>query len=273
MKANLHIHSTFSDGTKTIKEIDELVKKNFDVVAITDHDTVNAISEIKLLSSPVKYIIGVEMSVSYEKEIIHILGYFGNNVNNEVIEYFKNEEEKLRNRCLLMIDNLKKYYQIDISYENVKKRADGIINSSHVAMEICDKYGYDFQEVYDKFLGHDKKAYVPNDCISLEDAINYLHQNNALVVLAHPILIHKFDFNKILDMGFDGIEVYHPNQDINYQNMLLKIAKEHNLIVTGGSDYHGDILEFAIDEAYIEGDNVNIFLNKLKERELTNVRK
>ncbi len=268
MKANLHVHSNYSDGTKTITEINEIaMKEHFDYVAITDHDIVNSIEETTKIKTNVKYITGVEMSVKYENEIIHILGYFSENINNEVKVFFDNEALKLEKRIKQIISNLKEYYNLEITYEDVKKRADGIINSAHVASALVDKYGFDFQEVYDKFLGHDKKGYVSNDCISLEDGIKFLHKNKAVVVLAHPILIHKFDYHDILDMGFDGIEVYHPNQDENYRQNLIKEANEHNLLITGGSDYHGDLLDFKFDEAYLDNDTyINNFINELNKK-------
>lgn|SRR5574344_2370314 len=268
MKANLHVHSNYSDGTKTIKEINELaIKDHFNYVAITDHDTVDSIDEINKLKTNVKFIMGVEMSVKYENEIIHILGYFKDNVSSDVKTFFDNEKSKLEKRIKQILTNLKTYYNLEITYDDVKKRADGIINSAHVASALVDKYGFDFQEVYDKFLGHDKKGYVSNECISLEDGIRFLHANKALVVLAHPILIHKFDYHKILDLGFDGLEIFHPNQDEEYRLNLIKEAKEHHLLITGGSDYHGDLLAFKFDEAYLENEeDINKFINELNKK-------
>lgn len=265
MKANLHIHSKNSDGTKSIKEINELaLKYNFDYIAITDHDTINAVDEINILDTTINYIIGVEMSVKYKNEEIHILGYFKNKKIDTVKDYFNKVNAKRINRAKKIIENLKKYYNIDISLDDVKKKADGVIARPHISEVICEKYGYTFNEVFDKFLGDDKKAYVPYELIELKDAIKYLKDNDALVVLAHPILIKKFDFKEILDFGFDGIEVYHPDQNKEYQEILIKLAKENNLIITGGSDYHGEIITNKFEESYIENNDLNIFLNKLK---------
>lgn len=262
MKANLHVHTTFSDGTKTIKEINELaLKNNIDVVAVTDHDTLNAVYEIEKLDTKIKFIIGVEASCKYKNEVIHILGYFKNRPSDKIINYFKSSEEKRLNRCLKIIDNLDKYYGIKIDYEDVKKRADGLIARPHIAEAICDKYGCTFDEAFDKYIGDDSKAYVPYDVISLEDMIKLLKDNNALVVLAHPVLIKKFNYEEILNFGFDGIEAYHPS--IYYNGKIIKQAKEHNLFITGGSDYHGEITEYAFNEAYIEGNDLEIFLDKI----------
>ncbi len=87
-----------------------------------------------------------------------------------------------------------------------------------------------------------------------------------MVVLAHPIWIKKFDYKEILDMGFDGIEVYHPDHDKTYSKQLLEIANTEGLIVTGGSDYHGEIIENKFEESYIENDDLDIFLDRLHAR-------
>lgn len=267
MKANLHIHTTCSDGTKTVSEINELaIKYGFDVIGITDHDTLNGVYEIEKLSTKVKFIMGIELSCKYKKEVIHILGYFKERPTDNLINYFKKCEKQRLDRCLKIIENLDKYYNIKISYDDVRKKADGLIARPHIAEVISEKYGYTIDEVFDNFIGDDKKAYVPYEVINLEKGIKLLKDNNALVVLAHPILIKTFDYKEIINMGFDGIEAYHHNQDENFSKEIIKVAKENNLFITGGSDYHGEIIENKFEEPYIEGESLDIFLSKLYDR-------
>ena len=152
MKANLHVHTNHSDGTKTVSEINEqALKNNIDVIGITDHDTLNAAYDIVKLDTTVKFILGVEVSCKYKGETIHILGYFKDIPDKKLIDYFKINEEKRLNRCLKIIDNLEKYYGIKIDYEDVKKRADGLIARPHIAEAICDKIGCTFDEAFDKY--------------------------------------------------------------------------------------------------------------------------
>lgn len=267
MKANLHVHTTCSDGTKTIEEINELaLKHGFDVIGITDHDTLNGIYGIEKLNTKVKFIMGIELSCKYKKEVIHVLGYFKNRPSDDLINYFKKCEKQRLDRCLKIIDNLDKYYGIKINYEDVRKKADGLIARPHIAEVIKEKYGYTIDEVFDNFIGDDKKAYVPYEVISLEEGIKLLKENDALVVLAHPILIKTFNYKEVINMGFDGIEVYHTNQDNLYSKELIEVAKENNLFITGGSDYHGEIIENKFEKPYIEGDDLDIFLNKLYKK-------
>ena len=247
MRANLHVHTNHSDGTKTVSEINELaLKNNIDVIGITDHDTLNAAYDIVKLDTTVKFILGVEVSCKYKGETIHILGYF------------KDIPDK-------KLDNLEKYYGIKIDYEDVKKRADGLIARPHIAEAICDKIGCTFDEAFDKYIGDDSKAYVPYDVISLSDAIKLLKENNALTVLAHPVLIKKFDYKEIINMGFDGIEVYHPNQSDEFSEELLKLAHKNHLIITAGSDYHGEIIPNKFNESLLYGNYLDEFLKALNK--------
>ncbi|MBE6160720.1 MAG: PHP domain-containing protein [Firmicutes bacterium] len=260
-KANLHIHTTYSDGVETLDEIIEKAKYyNFDYIAITDHDTLENMDEIK--TKDFKIIQGIEMSAKYNSETIHILGYFKDKPSDELRNYLKNESIKREERAKKIIEGLKEYYNIEIDYEDVKKEADGIIARPHIAKVICKKYGRTFDEAFDLYIGDNSKAYVPYDVISLDAAIKRLKENNALVVLAHPILIKKSNYIDIIDK-FDGVEVYHPDQPQNFRKELLNIAKEKNLIVTGGSDYHGNIIENKFEEAYIENDDLQNFLKSV----------
>ncbi len=194
-----------------------------------------------------------------------MLGYFKERPSDDLINYFKKCEKQRLNRCLKIIDNLDKYYDIKISYDDVRKKADGLIARSHIAEVIKEKYGYTIDEAFDNFIGDDKRAYVPYEVISLEEEIKLLKENNALIVLAHPVLIKTFDYKEIINLGFDGIEVYHTNQDSVYSKEL-EVARENNLFITGGSDYHGEIIENKFEKPYLDGDALNMFLNKLYKK-------
>ncbi len=129
-------------------------------------------------------------------------------------------------------------------------------------------YGTTSNEAFDKYIGNKAKAYVPYEVIGLEDAINFLKEHQALVILAHPIWIKKFDFHDILDFGFDGIEVYHPDQSKEYSQALKALAEEKGMLITGGSDYHGDITNNRFEQSYIEGETLETFLTALNQKKL-----
>lgn len=265
MKATLHNHTIHSDGTNTVKEINDLaIKNNFDVVAITDHDTLDGYFDILNLDTPVRFIIGVEMSTVHKGKNVHVLGYF-NEPSEKVIKFFQNMKKERIKRCKMMIENLKKYENIDISYEEVASLANGSVGRPHIARVISEKLGISVNEVFDKYIGNDSKSYVSVGKIETKDAVKFLKENDAFVSLAHPVQIKGFDFNEIVDFGFDALEAYHPDQDEQYSEMVRKVAKEHNLIITGGSDYHGNNHSAIFEKSYIKDKDLEIFLEKFDE--------
>ena len=263
MKADLHIHSNHSDGTNTVKELINLAKdKNLDIIAITDHDTINGFLEYKKLNIDYKVIAGVELSTYHNGKSVHILGYFyDNNVDvEELINYLAIMKEKRNIRIQKIIKNLKEYFNLEVDYEEVKKGSHGVIARPHLARVIMEKYGYTYEEVFEKFLNDDSPAYVQVERLETKDAIEMLHRNNAIAVLAHPIYLKENKIEDIIDLGIDGIEVYYESQDEEY---YWQIAKEKKLLITGGSDYHGEIHESKLGSKIIEGNELESFLVKL----------
>jgi len=264
MRGNLHNHSLCSDGIKSVLELNDLaIKNNIDVLAITDHDTIEQYYEIEKIKSNVKLITGVEMKCKYNDESIHILGYFNSKPSEEAFNFFNDLKIKRDIRCKKMIENLKNIFNIDISYDEVKKLANGAIGRPHIARVISNKYNISFNDAFDKYINNDSPAYVMETNLSVDDVFNFLRKNNALIVMAHPIQIKKSDFRELLKYGFDGIEAFHPDQDEDYSNMIKDIAKEYNLFITGGDDYHGDSHNGVFGEYYIEGNDLDIFLDRL----------
>lgn len=239
MKADLHNHTTASDGILSINELIDYAKtKNIDILGITDHDTVESFNNY-YNDSEIKIIKGVELSTYCNNENIHLLGYF---INNEIPEelkcILKDFEEKRKERIHLMIFKLKEQFDLTITYEEIKKYADGVIGRPHVAQAIEKKYNISKRKVFDEYIGNGKPAYVPTEKIGIKEAINLLHNNNAIVVLAHPYLIEKNDIEKLVSLGIDGIEVNYSKHTEQQRKIYRQIAEENNLFITGGSDFH-----------------------------------
>lgn len=266
MKADLHVHSIYSDGNMTISEINEYAKaKGLDIVAITDHDNLESSVEISEINSDILLLIGVELSTYHNEENIHILGYFYNNkiITEEVIDYLNELKENRDKRIYKIIDKLKEFYNINISYQDIAKFSDGAIGRVHVAKAISEKYGCSIDESFDKYIGNSQKAYVRTSNFATKDAIDFLHRNNAIAVIAHPSHIKKNDIEEIVKLGVDGIEVYYPHHDEIAINKYLGIANKYNLLVTGGSDFHGIGIRDDLSTCTIEEDDINKLLNKL----------
>ena len=263
MRADLHIHSNYSDGTKSVKELIKLAKaKNLDMIAITDHDTIDAHIEYQHLNSDYLVIAGVELSTYRNEKAVHILGYFyQNDIDvSELKDYLKTMKEKRNIRIQKIINNLADLFNIQVEYNEVKNGSHGIIARPHIARVISEKYGYTFQEVFDNFLNDDSPAYVDIERLDTKVAIDMLHRNNAIAVLAHPIYLKDNKVEDIIALGIDGIEVRYDGQDQeHYQNL----ANKYNLLITGGSDYHGEVYPQEIGCNGIEGRELQKMLKRL----------
>ncbi|PAT01973.1 hypothetical protein CI105_03700 [Candidatus Izimaplasma bacterium ZiA1] len=273
MKADLHMHTTSSDGRLSNIDLIKRVKKNgVTHFSITDHDIIENVEQSKKLAEELglNYIVGMELSTVYKGNSIHILGYFNDDsyMNDEITEYYKNMKNRRDDRSKLFIKNLKKHFDLDIKYEEVLKHAKGVIARPHMASAILEKYPeYSRNEIFDKFLGNDSKAYVPSTKISTSDGLELLKRNNAMTVLAHPALYKKRILEEIIDYGYDGIEAIYPlNKDHDFE-LFVDYASKYNMVLSAGSDYHGlsnDSKHGDVGDCYIEDSLLERFLNRLQ---------
>ena len=269
MKYDLHTHTTFSDGELTVEgNVNLAVERGLDGIAISDHDNLEAWKLIDNNKYPIPVIKGVELSTYYNNENVHILGYYLNNGQSykKLEDFLTDLREKRKTRTMKMIHLLEEQ-GINITYEEVLKHADGAIARPHIAEAIIEKYperNYTIQDVFDLYIGNDKPAYVKTSDFQTVDAIKLLHDNNCLAVLAHPLLIKKQDYKELLNLDIDGVECYYPYEDKDYQEVLEE-ARKRNLIITGGSDFHGPIVRNTMGKAYLEGEELNTFLRKINK--------
>lgn len=246
-KVDFHVHSTCSDGLLTPENVvKRAYEKSVKYLALTDHDTVSGldIAKAKAKSLGINFIPGIELSTNYNKESIHILGFFKDESykDKKLIDYLNELKERRDIRAIKMIEKLKEEFNIIIDKDKIFKKANGgVIARPHIAYEIIESgYNYTKDEIFNKFIGKDCPAYVPTTKISPQEGINILRKHNALVFLAHPILIKKSPITDFLSFDFDGIEgVYFQNSKED-EKRFIKFALENNLLISAGSDCHGD---------------------------------
>jgi len=256
MYADLHCHSTYSDGTNSPIELIEMAKKNkVKIISLVDHDTVQGIPSI--LKEGEKYSIevipGVEISTSVDGVRIHILGYYIDYSNKDLLNFF-NEIAMLRT------DNTKRIFnklcsmgKIDYSWDSVLdyNKGKSWLCSSHVfeAMKNDNIYiSYEeWPQFYNRNFSKKSDTYIDLDGFTAEDAINIIHKANDIPVIAHPKLIgDDRQIHKLVDYGVQGIEVYYPIHDSNDIHKYSQIAKKYNLLSTGGTDWHGQLTEWNV---------------------------
>lgn len=265
INADLHIHSSYSDGELRPDEIiNRAVEKKLQYISITDHDTIS--SQFNK-SELINIIPGVELSSRYNEQDIHILGYGIDLSDNNLI----NALEKIRvnriDRAREIIELLK-IHNIDIDIESVINNR--IVGRSNIAHAIVERgYADSYSEAFNKYLTPDSECYVPGDKLNVRDAIELILKNGGIPVLAHPGRIynamHVEDIIKILkSYGLKGVEVYHPSHNLLNSNKFYNICKKYKLIITGGSDFHRyDKNKADIGECGISTELMNKFLTKV----------
>ena len=269
MKADLHNHTIHSDGIYSVYDT-VLMANNagLSLVAITDHDNLDSYKSYLEVKDklPIDVLIGVELSTWYMGENVHILGYFYNNSNpgEELLLFLENIKNKRILRAKKMINNLKEMFDIEVSYDEVASLHKEIIARPHIARYVASKYNMSVQDVFDKYLSNKSPAFVPTSNTTTKEAIDLLHRNNGIAVWAHPVHNkNKFNELDIINMGIDGMECFYPDNTLEDTNHYLSLAREYNLLVTGGSDFHDHVSHSEIGTSYIEDDDIEKLLFKL----------
>ncbi|NLM21115.1 MAG: PHP domain-containing protein [Peptococcaceae bacterium] len=243
-EADLHCHTIASDGELSPEEVVELALEiRLKALAITDHDTIGSLARAtqKAKKAGLYLLPGIEINTDGEGKEVHILGY-GLDENNY---YLKQKLQELREK---RIDRVKKILHklrklgLEISFQQVVSVARGdSVGRPHIAQAMVE-YGLasSFKEAFTKYLKIGAPAYVPREKITPVLAINIIRQAGGVAVLAHPgSNISQQEIEQWKREGLQGIEVSHPDHSPQQTEKYKIMAKELNLIATGGSDYHG----------------------------------
>lgn len=270
---DLHTHSTASDGTSSPTEVVKRANAaNVKYLALTDHDTVSGIEEAleAAKSLDMTFIPGIELSTYFNKESIHVLGFFkGDGYKDKDLNDFLNSIKTKRiERAKKIVENLAKFHDIHITLESIMKNGKDTIARPHIAKAIMDAgYDYDKEYIFEHFIGNDCPAYIPSVQIDTKDGVELLKKHGAIVVLAHPVLLKKSSFQDVLALGFDGLEGIYPMNSEEDTEKFLNYAKEHNLITSCGSDSHGgedDLKHGSLGSMEMDEEWLTKFLTKLK---------
>lgn len=274
---DLHSHSTCSDGTCTPTRLVEMAREvGIDILALTDHDTVAGIEEAKFVGDKVgvRIINGVEISCNhtiqggYGKQqqanrIIHVVALNFTDIHT-LQANLKHVQDSRANRGLSIVKKLgiilakqgignASSDDIEVQiWEKVLRKTNqnpNIVGRAHIA-QVMQEMGVvnSVQAAFDKYLADKKSAYVPIETLSLNDTIALIHKCGGIAVLAHPTRyglsatrIRRLiaDFAKL---GGDGCELPAPSEPISTRKMIDRLVAENNLMVSVGSDFHGDIM-------------------------------
>lgn len=248
MKADLHMHSTASDGVHAPGELMNLAAgQGCTHVALTDHDSMAGIPAAREAAKRLgmRLIPGVELSCGAQKEI-HILGY-GCDPEDAALRAFCERRLLQREaRAEAMVERLCALGK-PVEMRRVRELAQGAIARPHVARALLEAgHVASVSDAFDRYLKPGKPAYVPKEDVKVSEAVRVIMQAGGVAVLAHPMEL-KMGETQLTSLvgewkaqGLAGVEAIHPSAQGNHAAFLTRMARREGLLVTGGSDFHGE---------------------------------
>jgi len=246
---DLHVHSTYSDGTLTPEELVILAKKQgLSAMALTDHDTIIGIEEA--VEAGKKYDIeivpGIELSAAYGAKEIHIVGLYVDYKDKTFNDMLENLRDIRNERNLKIIVKFKEL-GILISFDEMKQLyGNAVITRAHFADYLLAKgYIKSRSEAFERYIGENGPCFMSREKLTPEDTIRLITAAHGVPILAHPTLYHlgASEMNKLLKYlckaGLKGIEAIYSTHSIGEEIQIKKLASENHLIISGGSDFHG----------------------------------
>jgi predicted metal-dependent phosphoesterase TrpH len=242
---DLHMHSTFSDGSLPVRHlIDYCVEQGLAAIAVTDHDNIDSFEDGReyAQSRGLEFIPGVEISSSVGGSDIHILGYMFDpthlRLNRTLVELRVRRVERAKQ----ILARLEKR-GVNLSYERIASRTQGgSVGRAHIAAQLVEEeYVPTFQDAFNLYLGNDADLMADLDTVKLNpsEAIALILEAGGVPVLAHPCKTNRDDLlDMLVESGLMGIETYcHGLSHASFQK-YRSFAQKKNLICTGGADFH-----------------------------------
>jgi 3',5'-nucleoside bisphosphate phosphatase len=242
---DLHMHSTASDGSLVPADVVALAQRNgVKIIALTDHDSVAGLPAAleRAREAGIRVIPGIELSVSEQNMDVHLLAYGFDVSDARMLEAIARYRESRHDRARKILSRLKGL-GIRIPMEEVEEIArGGAIGRPHVAEALMmNGHVETFHEAFQRYLGHHAPAYVAKHTVSLEEAVEVVREAGGVTVLAHPGTLNRDAWIAgLARRGLDGIEVWHSKHGPAEINRYREIARAHGLLMTGGSDFHGE---------------------------------
>jgi predicted metal-dependent phosphoesterase TrpH len=246
---DLHMHSSFSDGSHTPEElIAEAAQLGLTAIALTDHDTVRGIPRFMeaAVGTTVQAIAGVEVSTSFPHGDLHLLGYFVDHLDpvlKEQLDWIRNARQARNEEILHKLNKL----GLHMSWRDVREQAgEHVIGRPHFARAMVARgYVRDVKEAFRRYLTRGSPAYAQRRSLSSQEAIDVIRGAGGVAALAHPytLKLNQIQFRDVLqelrNLGLGALECYYPAHSLEQTRGFIQLARELDLVATGGTDYHG----------------------------------
>lgn len=247
---DLHTHSTASDGTYTPTQlIDYAHEKGLAAIALTDHDTTKGLAEAMEAGrryDDLEVIPGIEFSTDYEGKDIHIVGlymhYDDPEIQRRLQEFVDSRVSRNRKMCRLLTE-----HGVPMDFDDLQAAyPDSVITRAHYAAYMLEKgYIKSRQEAFDRYIGDNCECFVPREKITPDMAVKMVLDAGGVPILAHPILYGMSDarlrklVGELKEAGLKGIEAIYTTYTASDERQIMEIAKDYDLLISGGSDFHG----------------------------------
>lgn len=243
-KADLHTHTNASDGLLTPEDLILKAKsKGLKTLSITDHDTIKGYLQAIPFANQhdIELIPGVEITTLWKGREVHLLAYLFDVENKPFLQLLYRQKRARISRMEGIVEELKKQ-GVDIDMDEIKAESGpGNLGRPHAAMVLINKgYVSTVAEAFIRYLSSEKLSAVQTDYASIEEVIEITKQAGGVISLAHPgPMYSQNEIDELLACGLDGIECIHPSHNFNVQRSFKHLAETRNLLLTGGSDFHG----------------------------------
>lgn len=251
MSIDLHVHSLFSDGTYTPYELVRMAKRNgLTAISITDHDTLSGTAQAIEAGKKfdIDVVSGIELSVNHRDIYMHFLGYFIDYTSKELRTKIAKLQTAREARNAKIIKNINDLGMLVTPDEVQVQSQVGQTGRPHIAKVLFSKgYVKSMNSAFEKYLKKGASAYESRFIYSAAEAINIIKNAGGLIVLAHPVQVDRTlvrlpkIIEELVNLGLDGVELYYPTHTKKIRKRIRKITDKHDLLFTGGSDYHGEI--------------------------------
>jgi hypothetical protein len=249
--ADLHLHTTASDGTSTVDErVEQATALGLEAIAITDHDCIDDSLDGRVANcNGLDVITGVEARTDYDGVKVELLGYFVDPTNPTLASLLNRARNFRHERNVEIIDRIDDETGLELSYDEMQERTRGMVGRPHFARRLVEEGIVEsVGAAFGQYLGDDGSCYIPMTRVDYRRAIDAIHGAGGVTSIAHPGRIRSDEVSDIVrrfaEFGVDGIEVWypyaeHPNMAIDFDcEAAQALATEYDLLRTGGSDCH-----------------------------------
>lgn len=276
-RADLHCHTTCSDGTATPKEVVERAYQlGLKGLSITDHDTINAYQEALPIAKEKRLLLisGVEFSASHQQQSVHLLAYSFPLNSSPIHSLCQRHQQRRQKRNLQILEQLASkgmpLTPDDFPAHFFDKSPNRPFGRPHIALAMLHRgYVQSIQQAFHEYIGEGKPCYFAGETIGVEETIEIIHQAQGLAIIAHPHLIDNSSLLKnLLEMNFDGIEGYYGRFHSVQQERWVKIGLKRGWLITGGSDFHGEIKpNLPLGSSWVNEETFQIFYNHFEQNQ------